>query len=282
MDQRTNSCWVDDAYPSRCMDVDGRIQSYREAGNSAAPLMILLHGIGSGSGSWGYLMNHFKDRYRLIAWDAPGYNISTPLPEDKPGALGYAWALNRFLNKIDVRPAVMIGHSLGAMMAGAYAAEVNPDVPVLILGDPANGYGEAAPETRNQKLQHRLDMIRDLGPEGMAETRSGNLLSDTPPSEAVEMVKWNMQKTTLLGYEQASHALADGHLKGRAREFRGKVLVLCGGEDHVTPVAACRDVAAAYNDAAFDVLPGLGHASYVEGPDLFNQAVEQFLGASHA
>ena len=283
MDQRTNKAyWVDDAYPSRCMDVDGRIQAYREAGDSAAPLMILLHGIGSGSGSWGYLMDHFKDRYRLIAWDAPGYNTSTPLPEDKPGALDYARALDRFLDTIDVRPAVMIGHSLGAMMAGAYAAEVNPDVPVLILGDPANGYGEAAPETRNQKLQHRLDMIRDLGPEGMAETRSGNLLSDTPPSEAVEMVKWNMQKTTLLGYEQASHALADGHLKGRAREFRGKVLVLCGGEDNVTPVAACRDVAATFNDAPFDVLPGLGHASYVEGPDLFNLAVEQFLETSHA
>ena len=283
MDKRTKIAhWVDDTYPSRRVDVDGRIQAYREAGDGAAPLMILLHGIGSGSASWGYLMDHFKDRYRLIAWDAPGYNISTPLPEDKPGASGYARALGKFLDMMDVRPAVMIGHSLGAMIAGAYAAEVNPDVPVLILGDPANGYGEAAPEIYDQKLQHRLDMVRDLGPEGMAETRSGNLLSDTPPEEAVEMVKWNMRKTTVLGYEQASHALADGHLKGRAGEFEGKVLVLCGGEDHVTPVAACRDVAAAYNDASFDVLPGLGHASYVEGPDLFNQAVEQFLGASHA
>ena len=135
---------------------------------------------------------------------------------------------------------------------------------------------EAAPEIREQKLQHRLEMVRDLGPEGMAEMRSGNLLSDTPPSEAVEMVKWNMRKTTLLGYEQASHALADGHLMGWAGEFRGKALVLCGGEDCVTPIDACREVAAAYNDARFDVLPGLGHASYVEGPDLFNLAVEQF------
>ena len=283
MSQVTNKAyWVDDAYPSRRMDVDGRIQAYREAGDRETPLIMLLHGIGSGSGSWGYLMDHFKDRYRLIAWDAPGYNISTPLPEDKPGALGYARALDRFLDTIGVRPAVMIGHSLGALVAGAYAAEVNPDVPALILGDPANGYGEAAPEIREQKLQHRLEMVRDLGPEGMAEMRSGNLLSDTPPSEAVEMVKWNMRKTTLLGYEQASYALADGDLMGRAGEFRGKVLVLCGGEDYVTPVAACREVATAYNDAPFYVLPGLGHASYVEGPYLFNLAVEQFLETSHA
>ena len=151
--QVTNKAyWVDDAYPSRRMDVDGRTQAYREAGDWETPLMMLLHGIGSGSGSWGYLMDHFKDRYRLIAWDAPGYNISTPLPEDKPGALGYARALGRFLDTIGVRPAVMIGHSLGAMVAGAYAAEVNPDVPALILGDPANGYGEAAPEIRDRNF----------------------------------------------------------------------------------------------------------------------------------
>ena len=160
MNEVTNkACWVDDAYPSRHVDVDGRIQAYREAGDRETPLMMLLHGIGSGSGSWGYLMDHFKDRYRLIAWDAPGYNISTPLPEDKPGALGYARALGRFLDTIGVRPAVMIGHSLGAMMAGAYAAEVNPDVPVLILGDPANGYGDAASEIREQKLQHRFSAL---------------------------------------------------------------------------------------------------------------------------
>ena len=64
--------------------------------------------------------------------------------------------------------------------------------------------------------------------------------------------------------------------------FHESLLVLCGGEDYVTPVDACREVATAYNDAPFDVLPGLGHASYVEGPDLFNLAVEQFLEMSHA
>ena len=283
MDQQTNIAhWVDDVFPVQQMAVDGRIQAYREAGDRAAPLIILLHGIGSGSGSWAFLMNHFKDSYRLIAWDAPGYNISTPLPLDNPGVSGYARALGRFLVMLDILPTAVIGHSLGAMMAGAYAAEVNPDVPVLILGDPANGYGEAPKEIHDQKLQYRLEMVRDLGPEGMAETRSRNLLSDTPPAEAVEMVKWNMHKTTVLGYEQASRALADGHLKGRAAEFKGKVMVLCGGEDDVTPVAACKDVAAAFNNAPLNVLPGLGHASYVEGPDLFNRAVEQFLGASYA
>jgi pimeloyl-ACP methyl ester carboxylesterase len=69
----------------------------------------------------------------------------------------------------------------------------------------------------------------------------------------------------------------NGNLSGRAQEYRGRVLVLCGGEDHVTPVDACQEVAKAYSNSPFEILPKLGHASYVEGPKLFNTVVEDFL-----
>ena len=42
-------------------------------------------------------------------------------------------------------------------------------------------------------------VLNELGPEGMADKRSRNLLSDNPPAEAVEIVKWNMKKTILHG-----------------------------------------------------------------------------------
>ena len=139
------------------MDVDGRTQAYREAGDRETPLMMLLHGIGSGSGSWGYLMDHFKDRYRLIAWDAPGYNISTPLPEDKPGALGYAgrWQVSRH----DRRPARRDDRPF----FGYYDREASRD---KICSGHCSGIQprlwRSGIGIREQKLQHRLGV--DLGP----------------------------------------------------------------------------------------------------------------------
>jgi pimeloyl-ACP methyl ester carboxylesterase len=41
----------------------------------------------------------------------------------------------------------------------------------------------------------------------------------------------------------------------------------------VTPPAGCRDVAESFPDARFDILAGLGHASYVEDPAAFNAAL---------
>ena len=275
----TDNNWVDNKFPVKQIQLANQVISYREAGseNNDNPVMVVLHGIGSGSGSWIHTMSHFEGQYRIIAWDAPGYNLSTPLTEDKPEAFVYARAFNEFLKGLGVNPKIVIGHSLGAMIAGAYAAISNPKLEVLILANPANGYGKATPKERSEKLRYRLKMIRDLGPVRMAEERSENLLSSNPNPEALELVKWNMRKVTVRGYEQASYTLSEGNLSGSAAEYTGRVLVLCGDEDEVTPVAACRNVAHAYSNAPIQVLKKLGHATYVEGPEQFNKSVEGFL-----
>ena len=43
---------------------------YLEAGQG--PPLLLLHGIGSGAASWGAQIDAFSNRYRVIAWNAPG------------------------------------------------------------------------------------------------------------------------------------------------------------------------------------------------------------------
>ena len=46
--------------------------SYRAAGDPAAPALVLLHGVGSGSASWAAQLADLSPYYHVIAWDAPG------------------------------------------------------------------------------------------------------------------------------------------------------------------------------------------------------------------
>ena len=271
--------WVDKGYPLNTVELEHGIVSYRFSGtqHSGRNCMILLHGIGSGSGSWAHTLSFFQHRYGVIAWDAPGYNLSTPISSGNPTALDYAKKLEKFCQALGVAPTIMVGHSWGAIIAGAYVAEINPQLPILILADPANGYGMVEPALRYQKLSDRLTMIRELGPVEMAKQRSDSLLSSAASKESLELVEWNMRKVTRQGYEQASNVLADSHLVGYASDYQGRVMVLCGEKDKVTPVGACRKISKNFRDARFRVLAGLGHASYVEGPGLFNNAVDEFL-----
>lgn len=124
---------------------------FREQG-SGIPLM-LLHGISSGAASWHKQMA--LNGFRVLAWDMPGYGESPMLAVARANAGDYADALAAMLDRAGVWQAVLVGHSLGALVASAFAAKFPDRVIHLVLADAAQGYGNAAPEQREQVWRNR-------------------------------------------------------------------------------------------------------------------------------
>ena len=246
--------------------------SYRESG--AGQSLVLLHGIGSSSASWLCQLESLKG-YRLIAWDAPGYGESEFLPAASPRASDYAQALHEFLERLLLKDVVLVGNSLGCLMATAYAAAHPERVRSMVLLGPAGGYG-ALPD-REEKLRGRLQQLEELGPEGLARERSPTLVAKGSPPFALELVRWSQRRIRPQGYRQAAHCLAHGRLAEDARRFGKKVLIACGSEDLITPEASCKPLAAAFPRAEYRTLPGIGHAPHVEAPELINPLIAGFV-----
>jgi pimeloyl-ACP methyl ester carboxylesterase len=207
----------------------------------------------------------------LIAWDAPGYGGSDFLSEQKPLARHYAEALHLFIDRLLLKDVVIVGNSLGCLMAGAYAAAHPERIRSMILLDPAAGH--AGDES---KQRERLKQFEELGPEGLAEKRSPMVVGKNSPRQAVELMAWTQRRIRPPGYRQAIHCLVHGNLVEDARKFRKKVLVMCGSEDTVTPEASCKAVAAAFPRAEYRSLPGLGHVPHMEAPDTVNALIRAF------
>ena len=250
--------------------------AWREAGRGLP--LVLLHGIGSGSGSWGAQMSALSASFRVVAWDAPGYGDSAPLAETKPLARDYALVLSEFLARLGIDELVLVGHSLGAIVAAAWAAEPSATLHALVLVSPARGYGLAPVAQREAKLRERIDLVERLGIAGLAAQRSAGLCAPGAPAAAVEQVRLNMARATAGGYSQAAHMLADDDLLSHLRRVKVPVAVLCGELDTVTPPSACEQVA---NDIAapFALLHGVAHACYVEDAAQFNAALLASLNA---
>ncbi len=242
--------------------------SYREAG--AGQALVLLHGIGSSSASWLFQLEGLNG-CRLIAWDAPGYGESDFLKSREPRVFEYADALHAFLERLLLKDVVLVGNSLGCLMAAAYAAAHPERVRSMLLLGPAAGHGGD-----KKKLEERLKQLDDLGPEGLAEKRSPTLVAASSPPIALELVRWSQRRIRPDGYRQAAHCLANGRLADDARQFRKKVLVACGTEDIITPEAGCKAIAAAFPKAEYRSLAGLGHAPHVEDPAQINAMIREF------
>src|SRR5205823_12453310 len=61
-------------------------------------------------------------RFRVVAWDAPGYGASTPLAIEHPDAGNYAAALDAWLGALGVDRCHLVGQSLGTLIAARFAA----------------------------------------------------------------------------------------------------------------------------------------------------------------
>lgn len=242
--------------------------SYREAGKG--PAIVLLHGIGSSSAAWLCQLEALQG-FRLIAWDAPGYGGSQALPEEKPQTRHYAEALRAFLERLLLKDVLLVGNSLGCLMAGAYARMEPEKLRGMLLISPASG------NAGDQKgFLERKKALEELGPDGLAEKRSPNLLGSRGTPEALELIRWSQRRIDPAGYLQAAHCLANGNLAEDARHFRKPVLVVCGSEDRITPEAGCKLVAAAFPNAGYRSLPGLGHCAQIEDPAGTNAMIAGF------
>ena len=67
--------------------------SYMEAGSKTAPAIICMHGIGGNSMDWRYQLAGLSKKYRVIAWNAPGYMLSDDFNTDSPSPKDMADAL---------------------------------------------------------------------------------------------------------------------------------------------------------------------------------------------
>jgi pimeloyl-ACP methyl ester carboxylesterase len=259
------------------IDTAHGVTGYREAGASHLQRLpvVLLHGIGSGAASWMHQLEALGAKRRVLAWDAPGYGASSCVVSESPVALDYANALSAWLDAIHVDRCVLVGHSLGAIIAGSFACGTPERVAGLLLISPAGGYGAASKEVRESKRDARLKMLADLGPEGLARERSANMLSQYADDEAREWVRWNMARIVPEGYAQATHLLANADLAADIARYRGRIAVAVGADDAITPPAACALIAQAAN-VSLQVMPRAGHAGYIESPDAYTTLIDAF------
>jgi pimeloyl-ACP methyl ester carboxylesterase len=260
---------LDRRFPQRIVMLpSGARVALRECGaRGDAPTVVLLHGISSGAASWLQPALLAGEQLHVIAWDAPGYGESTPLPGDAPLDADYAARLHELLLVLDVRRCVLVGHSLGALMACAYARDLGANrVTRVVLISPAGGYGAAAQAVTSARVRsERRNALRTLGVGGLAERIPQRLLSPAANSAARAWVQWNAANLQPAGYLQAVELLCQSDL-GKSRGLAMPVEVHCGDADVVTLPVACRGWADLYA-APFDLIKGAGHASPVEQPE---------------
>ncbi|MGH2615347.1 MAG: alpha/beta fold hydrolase [Thermomicrobiales bacterium] len=250
------------------------------AGPADAPeTIVFLHGLSGSQSTWASVLGDFAEAYRVAAVDLPGHGAS-----DKPAPEAFSFtvpdlaaAVGELIEKLELSPVVIVGHSLG----GAAALQLALDRPKLVRG---------------------LVLVNSAG---LGREISGELLDriESEPSrdEARKLLELFFQNPRFIlergvddmyaarsapGADAAVKAIAaesfarDGQkiaFFDRLGEIEVPVLFIWGELDRVIPAQHAVAASAALPSSWLEIMEGVGHVPQVEAAPAFSAIVNRWL-----
>lgn len=241
-----------------------------EAGDG--PAILCLHGIGGSARTFRAQLDGLADRWRVLAWDAPGY-AGSPDPSSYPGPQGYVEAIADVLDRAGIARTALLGMSWGGVLAAEFALARPDRVGALILGDSTRGSGRTPQQS--EAMRARPGELDSLGAEEFARRRAQRLVAD--PAQADDVAAAMAASIRLPGYGHAARYMAATNLEPRLHAIAAPTLVVYGTDDIITGRVESEALAARISGAQTVPIPGAGHLANQEEPGLFNDAVRGFL-----
>ena len=260
-----------DAARQKVTTADGLTLAYVELGKGDGTPLILLHGYTDNSRSWSLVAPYLGDR-RILALDLRGHGAS-----DAPlccyGIDTLARDLGAFMDALGIQKADLVGHSLGSITVGVFAA-VHPErVNKLVLVSSALTVPAGARDWLWQNvaaLQHPID----------------------PDSQF--MLDWyynpNPVDADFLARERAESAARPQHVwmgvlvglslldwTPLASRIRAPTLILWGDQDGFFGTAEQDALRAAIPAARFETFASYGHNMFWEVPEQAGRMIAAFL-----
>jgi len=252
--------------------------SYMEAGGLDRRPVLLLHGIGANSLHWRYQLAALADRYRPIAWNAPGYMLSDNLRVETPTGQDYADSLADFLQALGIEEFDVVANSFGTRVAQSFAYHHPGRIARAVFTGTLIAR-DRSPEERARGVAVRAQMI-ERGGYGFGE-RVAALLGSAASPETVALVQHTLRATNPAGFMQAARFGAGG--PPLAAGLTMPLLLIQGEEDRVTPADTnAARLVKAVPGARLVMLAGCGHLPEIEVPLRVNQLIAGFLGAGDA
>ena len=259
-------------------ELAGEVEIFRRPAGDGNSTFVLLHGVGSNAHSFDSLMQALPPSIETIAWNAPGYGESRPLPNPSPSPRDYAAALAVLMDRLGISRTILVGHSLGSLFAASFAAHFPERVSALALLSPALGYRVATGELLPAAVQQRIDELDALGPVAFAKKRAARLVGDPlRKPQVLAAVERAMAAVHPKGYAQAVRALGEGDMRADLAAVSVPTLVAVGSKDVITPPDNARAARDAFRGKAqYHEIEGCGHALPQEEPAIVAKILAAF------
>ena len=235
-----------------------------------APAVVFLHGAAHDHTVWVMPARHFaRHGRRVLAPDLPGHGRSGGPALETIEALA-DW-LARLLDAVGVTTATIVGHSMGALIAQAFAIRHPARTRAIVF------LGVSAPMPVTERLLNAAKANESSATDmanGWSHSARGKLGGNPNPGMWMLGGGARLIERSGPGVHYADLAACNA-FKSDPSQVAVPTLVIVGDADQMTPARAGRDVAARIPHARLVTLVGCGHAMLSEQP---NEVLDALIG----
>lgn len=252
--------------------------AWQEVGAPINGAIVFLHAMAGSATAWAPQMAAFKDEYRCIAWDMPGFGGSQDAAEDADMDVIVDTLASFVRNDLSLRSAHFVGLSVGGMILQHFAA-AHPDLVqsmAILDSSPKFAFGS------------------DVEPSSFADPILADLASGTTPAEfsngmiraivgpaCSEEIKLDtiasMSRARTNGLALTTRLIADHNALEKLGDITCPTLVMAGADDAETPPAYTHAIASRIAGAHVTIIPKAGHIVNLEAPDAVTARLQFFF-----
>lgn len=235
--------------------------------------LLLIHGLGCSGAAWAFQVAALEHRFRLIIPDLPGSGHSAP-PRSEYTIAGFANAMWRLMDHLQIRKTNIVGFSLGGAVA-LEMATLRPDcVPKLAL---INSLATYQPRDLRKWLETYVSatLVRMLGMPRAACLMAARLFPEPWQRAMRDHAARAMGSVPANSYLGTGLALARWAILDRLDRLTSRVLLIAA-ENDFTPLAEKRELAKKLH-AELVVVRGSRHGTPFDSVEATNASLLALL-----
>jgi 3-oxoadipate enol-lactonase len=257
--------------------LNGVVLHYDPGGNTERPPLVFSNSLGTDFRIWDAVAERLSGRYRIVRYDKRGHGLSEAPPP--PYALtDHVGDLVALLDHLGIEKTVVVGLSVGGLIAQGLAALHPERIAALVLSNTAHQIGTEA------IWNERMAAVNAGGLAAIADIVMQRWFTPTyrrPDNADFVGYLAMFMRSPVDGYVGTCAAVRDADLTESTRALKMPALCIAGDQDGSTPPELVRSMADLIRNSEFRIIPDAGHIPCVEQPAAVADLIGTFLHNAH-
>jgi 3-oxoadipate enol-lactonase len=252
---------------------NGHVIHYSYINNNSDQTFLFINSLGTDFRIWEEVAVELKVFGNILLYDKRGHGLSD-LAKSKNGLNDHAEDALCLLESLSVKNCIVVGISVGGMIAPILAHQAPGHIKKLILCGASNKIGNTA--TWNE----RIAQVRSNGMKAITDPLMKRWFSPSFHEKYPERIagyKNMVERCDVEGYVQACEAIRDEDITGISKGLKIPTLCMVGSEDLSVSPGEVKNLSQLIKDSKFEIINGSHHMACIDNKEIFTKLIVDFI-----